>query len=332
MTCVKQVMQWCKNDGSPRFERIEFVFEDGDLGKGNLISRFRNDLKMIPSFKPKQDKETPHGRVCGFTPLQAADFFAYEVFLGCKNMDERKHDPRWPLVELFGMMGELEIIEAENLQTLDMNHRVARETADRFRRVYGRYKVMVRQGVDMEGNIIQRFRAALPQVRSWIDEILNEHAEQARTVGTLGFKRLSTCFPQKLLERAKVVTVSRVPFPPVERFGLPELAAMQQILFAGITFKDTFFVQQGQASESLHFHELVHVVQWARLGVDNFLFAYGVGLVQSGYEQSPLEQMALALQRDFENGKSPQGLVNIIETRTDAIWTQVAALLQGSRL
>ena len=134
--------------------------------------------------------------------------------------------------------------------------------------------------------------------------------------------------PQEVLERAKVVTVPRVPFPPVDRFGLTELMFVQQMSFNGITFKDTFFLEQGQASESLHFHELVHVVQWARLGVDNFLLAYGVGLIQSGYEQSPLEAMAYSLQRDFDNGRLPQELVRVIETRTDAIWIEIAPIVQ----
>lgn len=181
----------------------------------------------------------------------------------------------------------------------------------------------------MPDDIIHRFHAALPGIRQWIEEFMNDHAEQARAVNTLDFTRLSTCFPQELLERAKVVTVPRVPFPPVDRFGLPELASVQQMSFAGITFKDTFFLQQGQASESLHFHELVHVVQWEKLGVDNFLLAYGVGLVQFGYEQSPLEKLAYSLQESFDNGRPPQDLVGVIETRTDAIWTQIAPALQA---
>lgn len=181
----------------------------------------------------------------------------------------------------------------------------------------------------MQDDIIRRFHAALPGVRQWIEEFLNAHAAQARSVSTLGFTRLATSFSQELLERTKVVTVPRVPFPPVERFGLPELARVQQMSFAGITFKDTIFLQRGHASESLHFHELVHVVQWGRLGVDRFLLAYGIGLAQFGYEQSPLEQMAYSLQQSFDDGTTPQELVTLIETRTDAIWTQVAAALQA---
>ena len=181
----------------------------------------------------------------------------------------------------------------------------------------------------MQDDIIRRFHAALPSVRGWIDDYLNDHSARARAVSTLGFARLSACFPQELLERTKVVTVPRVPFPPVDRFGLPELAPLQQMSFAGITFKNTFFLQQGQNSESLHFHELVHVVQWARLGVDNFLLAYGVGLVQLGYKQSPLEKMAYSLQRAFDNGELSEELVSVIEGRTDALWTQVAPILEA---
>lgn len=183
----------------------------------------------------------------------------------------------------------------------------------------------------MQDDIIRRFHTALPRVRQWINQFLDAHADRARAVSTLGFTRLSACFPRELLERAKVVTVTQVPFPPVDQFGLPELAPMQQMSFDGITFKDTFFLRQGQTSEGLHFHELVHVVQWARLGIDNFLLAYGLGLLRFGYDQSPLEQMAYTLQRSFELGTVPQELVRLIEESTDAIWNQAAPVVQEGR-
>jgi hypothetical protein len=181
----------------------------------------------------------------------------------------------------------------------------------------------------MQIELIQRFHAALPKVREWIEEFLANYADQARAVSTLRFERLSACFPQDILERAKVVTVSRVPFPPVSRFGLPEFAAHEQQSFAGITFLDTFFLQRGQSSESLHFHEMVHIVQWARLGPDNFLLAYGVGLAKFGYKQSPLERMAYDLQDEFEKGTLPERLVSLIRERTNDIWNQVGALLKA---
>lgn len=183
--------------------------------------------------------------------------------------------------------------------------------------------------MNAQADIIRRFHAALPQVRGWIDQFLEAHADHTRPVSALGFTRLPACYPRELLERTKVVSVDRVPFPPVEKFGLPEFAPMQQMVFDGITFKDTFFLQQGRASETLHFHELVHVVQWSRLGVDNFLLAYGLGLFSFWYAQSPLEQMAYTLQRSFELGTLPQELVCVIEQGTDAIWNQAAPIVQG---
>ena len=182
----------------------------------------------------------------------------------------------------------------------------------------------------MNADMIRRFKAALPMVREWIDQFMQDHALQARTVRSLGFTGLSACYPQDLLERAKVVTVSRVPFPPVSRFGLPEFASHELMQFAGITFMDTFFLQQGQTSESLHFHELVHVVQWSRLGADNFLLAYGAGLAQFGYESSPLEQMAYSLQARFDDGTLPPNLATVIEEQTDAVWRQVLPVFEGT--
>jgi hypothetical protein len=182
----------------------------------------------------------------------------------------------------------------------------------------------------MDDDIFRRFYAALPRISGWIDEFLNYHAAQSQAVCTLGFTRLSASFSQEFLERAKVVTVASVPFPPVAQFDLPELAPIQQMSFAGITYKDTFFLQQGQNSESLHFHELVHVVQWERLGVDNFLLAYGVGLVQFGYKNSPLEQMAYSLQQAFDNDSLPGDLISFIEKSTDAIWADVAPALKAA--
>jgi hypothetical protein len=181
----------------------------------------------------------------------------------------------------------------------------------------------------MSDDIILRLHSALPQAETWIDDYLASTASSARPVSMLGFTRLSQCYPKDLLERSKVVSVDRVPYPPVDKFGLPEFASIQQMEFAGITFKDTFFIQRGRESdELLHFHELVHVVQWARMGVSNFLLAYGLGMFQYGYENSPLEAMAYGLQHGFEAGTLPVNLVHLIEQATDGIWSQARQFVQ----
>jgi hypothetical protein len=180
----------------------------------------------------------------------------------------------------------------------------------------------------MNQALIQRLQAALPLAQEWIDDYLAEHEQTSRSVISLGMRRLAERYPVELLRKARVVAVEHVEFPPVERFGLPEFAAMQQQTFGGITFKNTYFVRNAEvACESLHFHELVHIVQWARLGVERFLLAYGIGLAQFGYEQSPLERMAYDLQGEFEKGIDRPFLVQYIEAQTDAIWSEAAPLI-----
>lgn len=173
--------------------------------------------------------------------------------------------------------------------------------------------------------VLDRFRAALPRVRSWIDETLERHAPEAVPVSSLGYPRLPTHFPSQLLDTAKVVRVREVPFPPLRRMGLEELAEMERRSLAAITFRQVFFVVPSEMTESLCFHELVHVVQWARLGIDRFLWVYGLGLLWFGYRESPLERMAYGLEHAFQRGEVPGDLVAEIEQRTDAIWAEVAS-------
>lgn len=89
--------------------------------------------------------------------------------------------------------------------------------------------------------------------------------------------------------------------------GLPEFGDFEAMEAAGITYLDTFFVRKDAAhEESLHFHELVHVVQWQHLGAERFLLAYALGhLVSGGYRSNPLEVMAYDLQARFERSHEP---------------------------
>jgi hypothetical protein len=148
-------------------------------------------------------------------------------------------------------------------------------------------------------------------------------------VKSIGFSGLPKYFPDDILEQAKVVTVRNVPFPPLGKLGLPELSFMEQGTPSGITYLNTIFIHHhDRTDESLHFHELVHVIQWNRLGVDNFLLAYGVGIVQFGYEKSPLEQMAFELQGKFDNKERLPKLVSHVNRRTDEIWNQTCKMLK----
>jgi hypothetical protein len=177
-------------------------------------------------------------------------------------------------------------------------------------------------------DVISKLYSILPLVREWIDNTLDEHSSNATSVISLSFPRLRTVLPLDLLARARVVVVTgKVPFPPLNRMGLPEFSQMENMQLAGITYKDTFFVSHLHQTESLHFHELVHVVQWERLGVDNFLLAYGAGLMQFGYQDSPLEKMAYSLQSRFDSNTLSGNTVEIIQQQTDTIWNMVSTFI-----
>jgi hypothetical protein len=185
-------------------------------------------------------------------------------------------------------------------------------------------------------DIIQDIHSGLSVVQEWIEKLLEDNKEQAIPVISLNFPRLQKVFASDLLEKAKVVVVTgQVPFPPLppalSSMGLPDFAQMGNASVAGVTYKETFFVNNLHQTESIYFHELVHVVQWERLGVDNFLLAYVAGLMQCGYQDSPLEQMAYSLQEDFDRESLLDGIIELIRQRTDAIWTDVASLVANLR-
>lgn len=141
----------------------------------------------------------------------------------------------------------------------------------------------------------------LPQLKRWIDETLHAHASRARSVDSYAFPRLRDFYTRDLLATAKVVEVDRLPIPPLSALGLTEFAAFEEMAFGGITYLDTYFATRDAARlEQLHFHELVHVIQWEVLGPDKFLLAYADGFLRYGYRDSPLEVMAYDLQARFD--------------------------------
>jgi hypothetical protein len=76
--------------------------------------------------------------------------------------------------------------------------------------------------------------------------------------------------------------------------NLPDFSDM-----AAITFVDVI-VSHEEFTHDLLFHELVHVVQYAQLGVKEFAARYVNGFIQSGsYEEIPLEKNAYSLEERF---------------------------------
>lgn len=152
--------------------------------------------------------------------------------------------------------------------------------------------------------IPESIRAKLPAVLAWVGEILRKHQPYARPVAVCGFNRLGRYFSPQLLAQARVVSLDAPPTPPLSRLGLPQFASFEQMAPLGITYLNTFFVRSGEErNESLHFHELIHVVQWRLLGTENFSLTYAAGLLEAGYRDSPLEVMAYSAEDRFQAGE-----------------------------
>ena len=146
----------------------------------------------------------------------------------------------------------------------------------------------------------EEFAKFYPPLLGWIRATLSASTGAAETVASRGFSRLPLYFTEETLTSTKVVLVDPLPMPPLSSMGLAHFADFERGNFEGITYIDTFFLKPTQSkNENMHFHELVHVIQWRLLGPDRFLFSYANGLERFGYRQSPLEAMAYDAEAAF---------------------------------
>ena len=168
----------------------------------------------------------------------------------------------------------------------------------------------------------------LPQVEGWIDHYVDRHAAEARTIASLQFPRLPACFSPATLQEAKVVRTGKIEKPPLSQLGLAGFDAFERMGISGITYKNVFFINPALArDESLHFHELIHVIQWRVAGVKNFILAYALGLMEFGYRDSPLEAMAYDLQARFDAGETIPNLESFVARKTQAVIADPTARL-----
>lgn len=137
--------------------------------------------------------------------------------------------------------------------------------------------------------------------RAWVREQRDHHRPLAQVLPEATKETLAPFFPEAAIDRVRWWVVPAIANPPF----LSEAAALGIGLdfsqMNGITFDDTFVVTeaalQGDNPDALAFHEMVHVVQYGVLGVDEFISQYVTGYLSSGeYYTIPLELVAYALQ------------------------------------
>lgn len=143
------------------------------------------------------------------------------------------------------------------------------------------------------------------QVQTYIGQQRQTYRPSAAPL-TLGQKNaMRPFFPEPALDATRLLVLAgqRINNPPFygqllkigfEAASLPDFEYM-----AAITFVDTV-VSHEQFTDRLLFHELVHVVQYEKLGVAEFAAKYVTGFLSGGsYGAIPLEMNAYELDARF---------------------------------
>lgn len=142
----------------------------------------------------------------------------------------------------------------------------------------------------------------------WVQAQRDAHRPHARPLGDREVDTLERFFGPIILNLASIRFVQRIHNPPF--YPLLVQSGLSVIDFAqggGITFIDTIVISQecmppGPVPLSLVFHELVHVVQYDLVGVDEFVRRYVRGWFAHGQEYTliPIERQAYELQARYE--------------------------------
>ena len=113
-TCAGRLRAWQDRE---RWTTVpELIFEDGDKGKGLLRTALLRDGFSEPIFRPKINTPAPDELIReGLTPLQAADWLAYEMFLACR--DQREN--RWPFSQFLTTPGDMGVYLARDIERLE---------------------------------------------------------------------------------------------------------------------------------------------------------------------------------------------------------------------
>ncbi|MCJ7544352.1 MAG: hypothetical protein MUP47_07275 [Phycisphaerae bacterium] len=139
-----------------------------------------------------------------------------------------------------------------------------------------------------------------PRYHAWVDDLLRHHEGGAQGVASLGFPRLGQFFAKETYESARFVVVDELPQIPWAQLGLPVPVGMEGP-FTGVTYRNTYFlVRSGAKEESVHCHEMVHVVQWHILGNDLFPLLYALEVFRNEYGGCFFEIVARQFQLVFD--------------------------------
>jgi hypothetical protein len=144
------------------------------------------------------------------------------------------------------------------------------------------------------------------QVAAYIMEQRQKYAPLATPLTSAEKQRLTAFFPDPVLDAARIRRLEKdgrvenpVFYKELERWGFPARILPDFRDMAAVTFVDTIVAHDAMSQRTL-FHELVHVVQFRKLGLETFSADYVSGFVSGGgYDGIPLERNAYELEARF---------------------------------
>lgn len=145
----------------------------------------------------------------------------------------------------------------------------------------------------------------IEKIEEWIRQV-NRSYEPSRQACSKFQDQFNGFYSKLFLESAYFVIINEIPkpdYPELREAGLGDFIDMD---VDGVTYNDTYYVKPDFADDfALHFHELVHVVQWRTLTPKSFIERYIQEIQGSGYAHAPLEKMAYRLDAHYRsNGRT----------------------------
>lgn len=141
----------------------------------------------------------------------------------------------------------------------------------------------------------------IDEIEEWIHQVNSSHRKVRRSCSAFE-EHFNGFYSHGFLKTAFFVVTDEIPkpdFPGLREAGLGDFIDMD---VGGITYNDTYYVKTEVANELwLHFHELVHVLQWRELAPQGFIKRYIREIQDFGYNKAPLEKMAYALDGHYQS-------------------------------
>jgi hypothetical protein len=152
-------------------------------------------------------------------------------------------------------------------------------------------------------------------VESYISDSRKKYAPQAIPLTETQRAAMQPFFPAEILDSVRLCVLRGTRVPNPSMYSMAKLMGIRNLPdfsdMAAITFVDVI-VSHEEFTHDLLFHELVHVVQYAQLGIKKFAARYVNGFIQGGsYEEIPLEKNAYSLEGRFSG--NPEQVFSVAE-------------------